>query len=299
MRIDPLRTQELGVRLSLSDVYEFSDKRSLPAARDVDRLEKRIGSPLPAGYREFMSTLGVGRYCDDLNVYNPEQVWKNTPQHRQELAGCFESLSPENRAILGPADAARGFAFGYCEGAYSVPLWHVPGARYPIYIILPNFDQIIWAETGLHDPRRWTGAPGPFEDTHALRPCFMSMVNRRTIYVYNKAPVLFSDIRARLEQLLPGCVTVAERTDDTGRYYEWQAWNRNIGGRVSALSDFVTGEAGSSPRFDEAAGRIVSSQAHPGIDVCLEHDRDASRTVDQAVAALCADGFVVRIKRNY
>src|SRR5687768_6277766 len=68
---DPPRRK--GGCLRADDVYLVSRKLVLPAPSALDSLEHRIGV-LPPGYRQFMSTLGIGRYSGDLRVYAPEDV---------------------------------------------------------------------------------------------------------------------------------------------------------------------------------------------------------------------------------
>jgi hypothetical protein len=58
-------------------------------ARSLDALEKSLKSPLPLGYREYLTHLGVGIFSEFLTVYSPLQVKANLRSWRKELVDAI------------------------------------------------------------------------------------------------------------------------------------------------------------------------------------------------------------------
>ena len=62
-------------------------KLTLASDEDVDRLEEVLRIKLPAGYREFVTLLGQGEYCNFIRVDLPgtiEKEWKNRQEFLNE-----------------------------------------------------------------------------------------------------------------------------------------------------------------------------------------------------------------------
>jgi len=60
--------------MNFADLYLVSDKLRHIEQGLVDKLEGRLGFPLPAGYADFVTTLGIGTYCGLLRVYEPQRI---------------------------------------------------------------------------------------------------------------------------------------------------------------------------------------------------------------------------------
>jgi hypothetical protein len=73
--------------MQLGDVYLVTERVKRVPARSLDALEKALGAPLPLGYREYLTELGVGRFSGFLNV--------NTPQEVKEQVGYWRKRGAE------------------------------------------------------------------------------------------------------------------------------------------------------------------------------------------------------------
>jgi len=54
---------------------------TLASEKDVDELEHTLGVVFPAGYREFVTTLGLGEYCNYIRIAMPDAI----------ISGCRDS----------------------------------------------------------------------------------------------------------------------------------------------------------------------------------------------------------------
>lgn len=259
-----------------------------------------MGALLPLGYREFVTTLGDGWYCDVIDVLMPDKVIANTKRRRQYLDDCFAELTPEHRATLSPDDASRGFVFGYMnpDGPYRSELWHVPGAAYPLYVLTPFHTDIYWVENGFQDPLHWVSVNGPFAEV-ALPFRFFEPKNRRmTLALDRWEPLPVTSARSRIVELIPDCVTKFERIDPSGRLATWIAWSAAIGGRVTVSSHIQEFDDVVAARVDVDLGAGTNNESAGGVDVTIDYDRDTGApVVDAAVKALGVEGFELRYKR--
>lgn len=48
---------------------------------EIDRLESHFGFAMPLGYKDWMTQLGIGMYCDEFVIYEPKRILK---WHEQE-----------------------------------------------------------------------------------------------------------------------------------------------------------------------------------------------------------------------
>lgn len=256
-------------------------------------------TPLPLGYREFMTDLGDGWFCDMIDILMPDKVISNSKRRRQYLGDCFTELAPEHQATLSPADAARGFVFGYMnpDGPYRSELWHVPGAPHPLYVLTPFLGEIYWVENGFLDPLNWVGATGPCAAV-ALPFRYFEPKNRRmTMALDHFAPLPTASACKRIVELIPDCVTKFERIDPSGRLAAWIAWSSAIGGRVTVSSHIQEFHDVVATNVDATIAEDDAGQALAGLDVTIDYDRDSGAKVDAVVSALRGEGYELRYKR--
>jgi hypothetical protein len=273
----------------LDHVHRFSDKISPASPRQLDALEREMRTPLPLGYREFMTDLGDGWYCDMIDVLMPDKVIGATKGCKPQLAECFAELAPEHRATLSRDDASRGFVFGYMnpDGPYRSELWHVPGAAHPLYVLTPFHTDIYWVENGFQDPLNWMSVNGTCAENR-----------RMTLALDRWDPLPVTSTRRRIVELIPDCVTKFERTDPSGRLATWIAWSTAIGGRVTVSSHIQEFDDVVATRVDTDREANTNNESAGGVDVTIDYDRDTgAHLVDAAVTVLGAEGFELRYKR--
>lgn len=71
--------------MPFEDVYLVSDRLTFVPAEELDMFERLIGFPLPLGYREYLITLGVGTFCEKLEVQRPSQIEPELDYWRKEF----------------------------------------------------------------------------------------------------------------------------------------------------------------------------------------------------------------------
>jgi hypothetical protein len=75
---------------SFESVLRVSTKGVLAAPAEVDALVTDLGWELPAGYREYVTTLGRGELCDFLHVRMPEEVREPGSRLAEYLSGFWQ-----------------------------------------------------------------------------------------------------------------------------------------------------------------------------------------------------------------
>lgn len=284
----------------LDAVHRFSDKISPASPKQLDALERDMRAPLPFGYREFMTFLGEGWYCDVIDVLMPDKVIADTRRRRAYQADCFAELVPEHRATLSPEDAARGFVFGYMNpnGPYRSELWHVPGAAHPLYVLTPYHDELYWVENGFLDPLNWVGVSGPCVEVAIPLRYFEPLRRRMTLALDHFPPLPVASAQRRIGELIPDCIEKFKRIDPNGRLATCVLWSTAIGGRVTISSHIQAFNDVIAQRVDADLAEDPSGEANGGVDITIDYDRDAGGLVDTAVKQLRAEGYELRYKRS-
>lgn len=72
--------------MQLAEVYLVTERVKRVPVRTLDALENSLAFPLPLGYREYLTQLGVGRFSSFLSVYVPQQVKLHLRLWREQIA---------------------------------------------------------------------------------------------------------------------------------------------------------------------------------------------------------------------
>ena len=91
------------------DFYLVKDELRLWTDADVDAAEASIEGRLPDGYRELMTTLGDGTFCDDLRVFAPTELASQQAFLRALVEKAWFFNDPDEE--LTPAYALASTAF--------------------------------------------------------------------------------------------------------------------------------------------------------------------------------------------
>lgn len=106
--------------MQLGDVYLITKRVNRVSSRSVDALEKLLGTCLPCGYREYLGSLGVGRFSGFLNVYHPQQVKNQLKDWRESLADVIVdgmAVGKYRRGVLTADKVREAFLVGdTCNG---------------------------------------------------------------------------------------------------------------------------------------------------------------------------------------
>src|SRR6476659_4125168 len=71
---------------------------------DVDAAEAKIGTSLPGGYREYVTTLGFGAYCNYIRIEMPSAILSGYEEYQGFLDEYWfwemgEDILPKEKAI--------------------------------------------------------------------------------------------------------------------------------------------------------------------------------------------------------
>ena len=67
------------------NTYLVTDKLVTFSAKEVDAAEAQLNTAFPAGYREYVTTLGKGEYCGFVWLYGPSEVVNSRAVRQSEL----------------------------------------------------------------------------------------------------------------------------------------------------------------------------------------------------------------------
>ena len=60
-------------------------KLTLASSDEVDALQSELGVVFPEGYREFVTALGLGDYCNFIRIYMPSKLLSDYEKHQKSL----------------------------------------------------------------------------------------------------------------------------------------------------------------------------------------------------------------------
>jgi hypothetical protein len=173
--------------LALADTYLVTDKRTVISEEEIVLLEKYFGLPAPMGYREFMTSLGAGLYCDLVRVYRPLRVLTEYQDARERWRKNF--LWDGGAHVLSREQVLRSVIFGdTVDGDQIVVAPHEPLRLF----VLSRHDETIWEmDAAFADPLFWRGST--FAPQWSPFRYFESSVDRASIELFTQKRRLRSD----------------------------------------------------------------------------------------------------------
>ena len=142
------------------------DDHLTPVPHDaVTALEDRLGITLPQGYRQMVTTLGPGTYCDDIWMFMPDEVEAKTDQLRQSLREYY--FWDVGAPILNRAQAEASIRLGY--GYNGDEIIFNPDTEHSVYILPRHDETIYWQSPGFDDPIGWHSTSGKARDLPPFR----------------------------------------------------------------------------------------------------------------------------------
>lgn len=144
--------------MPFEDVYLVSDKLILTPAAELDELENWLGGPLPRGYREYMTTLGDGTYCDRIWILTPNRVREVVNEQREHVRKYYREFWGGNEEILPFEEAIRGVCFARTWDGDHYLYCHELGKR--LFVPPRHDDAVYWLEMGFEDPLDWRSLSG-------------------------------------------------------------------------------------------------------------------------------------------
>lgn len=125
--------------MMFQNVYLVDDALSLIDIEAIKALEDRLGIPFPDGYRQFLTTLGEGTYCDQLYLLLPGAIERETTCLRKLVSEHF--FWERGKAVLTMAEIAVSFNIG--RSIDGDEIIYNPNTAHRIYV-LPRHDDTIY-----------------------------------------------------------------------------------------------------------------------------------------------------------
>ncbi len=181
--------------MAFEDVYLLSEKLILTPKAELDELRGWLAAPLPCGYRDYMTALGVGTYCDLVQVLPPSLVRDARDERREFVREYYRQFWGVSENSLALDEAVTGVFFAStCDGD---EVYYLP-ARERLVILPRHHNVVFWLEDGFADPLDWRS---PNRRAQVYRPPFRyfepSGEDRRVIEFFTAESF---DMRALAEQ---------------------------------------------------------------------------------------------------
>ncbi len=137
--------------MPFEDVYLVSEKLHLISDSEIDDLERWLNAPLPHGYRDYMTTLGVGNYSWMVNVWTPTEIRESQEYSQRSVRECYQHFY-EQESQLTFEEAVTGIGIATTFNADSI--YYLPSQQR--LFVLPSGGRIAyWMECGLINPLDW------------------------------------------------------------------------------------------------------------------------------------------------
>lgn len=162
-------------------------KLTLATPDEVDAVEAKLNVSFPAGYKEYVTTLGFGEYCNYIRIEMPSKILSGHEEHKKFLDEYWfwelgEEILPKEKAVesVKIADTVDGDVIIF-HPSNSKELYVLPHSDDTLYKIGNNlYEAIDWLcvernfDTGgvgeTHEQRYFV-PDNPFAYTHGvLRP---------------------------------------------------------------------------------------------------------------------------------
>ena len=141
--------------MSFADTYLVTDKLETYTHKEVDAAEAQLGTAFPAGYREYVTTLGKGEYCGYVNVFPPEQIVENQVAEKPPLKDFCHSWDGADFGITSERLAKSVMIANSINGDWVVFEASLPETIY----ILPSDESVMYKVKTLADVLEWLYEP--------------------------------------------------------------------------------------------------------------------------------------------
>lgn len=178
--------------MSFENVFLTDDALSKPHEADVVALQQRLQIPLPVGYREYITTLGEGNYCNNVTVLPPDAIrcgneivdWREL--FWEDTSGRHFYWEP-GRDVLSYNEVLESNCFAVTDdGDYIVQ--HAKNPERPF--VLPRFsDTVFWLEQGFFEPLEWCSQTGIVRQTPQTEFFTPKSNDYRHIELFCKDPI--------------------------------------------------------------------------------------------------------------
>lgn len=257
--------------MQFDNVYLVTDKLATIEADDIDGLSKTLPMPLPKGYAEFMTRLGVGTYCDLLRVYEPERILKEYEDVRKRWDEYF--FWDNGQDVLGKQEVLKCIIFADTIDGDEI-IAHADHTD-RLFVLPRHDDAIYWIPESFDAPLEWQSHAGVVQHEPEFR-YFESWLDREYREFFT-AKELFS-------------------ITDLAPYFSdfWMQFGRQVIRKPDEKNDTAEEEKVALLFVSGIGARIQLVQALPDnkrMSVRIDFDADSASEVSSFAAFLTDMGF--------
>lgn len=182
------------------DVYLVDDELQLVDDAEIWAVEKKLGITLPRGYHAFLTTLGLGTYCDWIDVFPPNEI----EQRSAELSTILTDYSNWDRGahLLSRSQIKRSLHIA--RSMDGDELIFNPETTHHCYVLPRHDDTIYWLSPEFDDPTDWHAEFGSAMLESAFR-YFEPTVGRAYVGLFTaRTDLQFADVAERIRAALAG-----------------------------------------------------------------------------------------------
>ena len=137
--------------MDYSDVQLINQNLTLVTAAEVVGLERQLGTKMPPGYQEFVTTLGLGVLNDTVRVYTPARILRELQNFRQRLNEYW--LWEAARQVLSKEKAVESIIVADTGNGDEI-IFH-PSQPDKLFILLHDSSQIVEPGSDLDAAIEW------------------------------------------------------------------------------------------------------------------------------------------------
>ena len=191
--------------MAFDTVYLVSKTLDLATAQAVAAAEAALGIRFPAGYREYVTTLGAGHYNDDIRIMMPEQIQAEYAVQQQTWAE-YADLYEGYYEVIPPDRLVQSIIFGTTSGGLDI-IFH-PDDPEDIYVLNAEDEDAFHAGATLEGVLDWMVLSGEvlWKDDPAVLTrsgefvstdfrYFESHLNRAQLHLSGSGPSSFRQAR--------------------------------------------------------------------------------------------------------
>ena len=138
-------------------MYLVDERLNSVPESEIEKAEKRLGISLPQGYKNFVTTYGVGTFCGFLVIPSPTEISKFSMNFRWNSG--TDVLNEE---------MAKG-AYQIASTIDADVIIFCPKSEKGIYVLPRHSDSIFWIDENFRDPSVWFSKNGIERNSEPLK----------------------------------------------------------------------------------------------------------------------------------
>jgi len=173
---------------SFPQIYVVSDKLETVSEEVIINAESELAVRFPRGYREYMTELGTGMFCEYVYVYPPRRILEDASIYQATFQENYDLWS-ESHSLIRREDIGKLIVFAHTVDMGKIA-FHKDNPE-TIFVLPYNHEVIYQAGTDLHDTLAWLYSFGVTDEE--TFQWFDSSINQRYLKMAGETTESLSD----------------------------------------------------------------------------------------------------------